>query len=70
MDANRSCNTGVQPDLDSIHNSVMAFISHPHASPRHCYFVTRVGCGLAGYHDADIAPLFATNPANCSLPYS
>jgi hypothetical protein len=23
------------------------------------FFVTRVGCGLAGYNDADIAPMFA-----------
>lgn len=30
--------------------------------------VTRIGCGLAGYRDADIAPLFACAPANCHLP--
>lgn len=27
--------------------------------------VTRVGCGLAGYKDIDIAPLFLYPPANC-----
>lgn len=32
------------------------------------FFVTRVGCGLAGHRDADIAPLFAGAPINCSLP--
>lgn len=30
--------------------------------------VTRIGCGLAGYTDADIAPFFARAPANCLLP--
>lgn len=33
------------------------------------FFVTRVGCGLAGYTDAQIAPLFKyCNPQNCSMP--
>jgi hypothetical protein len=30
--------------------------------------VTRIGCGLAGYKDKDIAPLFAGAPTNCYLP--
>lgn len=30
--------------------------------------VTRVGCGLAGYTDRDIAPLFCGAPYNCILP--
>lgn len=32
------------------------------------FFVTRIGCGLAGYSDRDIAPLFKYAPANCELP--
>lgn len=32
------------------------------------FFVTRVGCGLAGYKDADIAPLFRGCGENCSFP--
>jgi hypothetical protein len=32
------------------------------------YFVTRIGCGLAGYKDEDIAPLFANSPENCNFP--
>ena len=27
--------------------------------------VTRIGCGLAGYKDADIAPMFLHAPNNC-----
>jgi hypothetical protein len=30
--------------------------------------VTRVGCGLAGYEDDDIAPMFHNVPDNCILP--
>lgn len=32
------------------------------------FTVTRIGCGLAGYTDAQIAPMFAAAPANCLLP--
>lgn len=30
--------------------------------------VTRIGCGLAGYKDKDIAPMFERCPDNCNLP--
>lgn len=32
------------------------------------FFITRIGCGLAGYNDVDIAPMFKDAPANCTLP--
>jgi hypothetical protein len=32
------------------------------------FFVTRLGCGLAGYRDEDIAPLFHDMPKNVLLP--
>lgn len=32
------------------------------------FFVTRVGCGLAGYKDSQIAPLFKGCSTNCSFP--
>lgn len=32
------------------------------------FFVTRVGCGLAGYRDEDMAPLFKDMPDNVWLP--
>ena len=38
----------------------IAHIQHPG------FFVTRVGCGLAGYRDEEIAPLFR-NAKNCSF---
>ena len=33
------------------------------------FFVTRIGCGLAGWSDHEIGPLFADAPPNCELPY-
>jgi hypothetical protein len=32
------------------------------------FFVTAIGCGLAGYKHDQIAPLFRSAPHNCSLP--
>jgi len=32
------------------------------------FFVTRIGCGLAGYTDNQIAPMFREAPLNCELP--
>lgn len=32
------------------------------------FAVTRIGCGLAGYTDAQIAPMFENAPDNCILP--
>lgn len=32
------------------------------------FFVTRIGCGLAGYQDHEISPLFRFAPPNCELP--
>lgn len=34
----------------------------------HKFFITRIGCGLAGYKDSQIAPLFANSPDNCYFP--
>lgn len=31
------------------------------------FFVTRIGCGLAGYDDSVIAPMFKGSPENCSF---
>lgn len=37
-------------------------------NPNLIFFVTRIGCGLAGYTDKQIAPLFKDTPRNCVLP--
>lgn len=54
--------------LADIRASVDRFLAHALANPAATFMVTRVGCGLAGYQDHDIAPMFAGAPANCELP--
>ena len=54
--------------LPQIEQSIADFILYARLHPEKHFFVTRVGCGLAGYKDEQIGPLFADAPANCSLP--
>ena len=55
--------------LDDIESFIWRFLEYARANLNtQKFFVTRVGCGLAGYEDKDIAPMFADAPANCSLP--
>lgn len=54
--------------LDEIHKYVGMFISFAEEHPTLAFQVTRIGCGLAGYTDKDIAPMFRTAPDNCELP--
>jgi len=44
---------------------IWAFLCHARAHPKQDFQVTRIGCGLAGFYDAEIAPLFALAPDNC-----
>lgn len=54
--------------LKDIKPYVDIFIAHAKDNPNTKFFVTRIGCGLAGYTDADIAPMFRGSPDNCILP--
>lgn len=54
--------------LDEIRASVEAFMTYARANPGLEFQVTRVGCGLAGYQDGQIGPMFASAPENCRLP--
>jgi hypothetical protein len=47
---------------------VSKFLEYARTSPGLTFVVTRIGCGLAGYKDKDIAPLFAGAPKNVMLP--
>lgn len=47
---------------------VRTFITYAATHPQVMFDVTRIGCGLAGYSDEEIAPLFAQAPSNCVLP--
>lgn len=44
------------------------FVQYARAHPALTFNVTRIGCGLAGYTDVQIGPLFAGAPDNCQLP--
>lgn len=50
-----------------IKEHVAQFLDYACTHPEFDFFVTRVGCELAGYRDEEIAPLFASAPANCSF---
>jgi hypothetical protein len=52
--------------LDEIKPYVDDFIKFTQSYPEYGYFVTRVGCGLAGYRDEQIAPMFK-GAQNCSF---
>lgn len=54
--------------LDHIRDGVNYFIEYAKEHPELKFFVTRVGCGLAGYDDHQIAPMFQGAPSNCDFP--
>lgn len=54
--------------LDIIAEHVDEFIAFAKAHPELTFDVTRIGCGLAGYQDYQIAPMFQGAPNNCNLP--
>lgn len=54
--------------LSQIALYVKRFIFYAGMHPELQFNVTRIGCGLAGYKDEDIAPMFANVPSNVILP--
>lgn len=54
--------------LETIQGYVNEFLHYARNHPELDFQVTRIGCGLAGYTDAQIAPMFANAPSNCHLP--
>lgn len=56
-----------QLPLDDIRRDVQVFLQYAREWPEHTFLVARIGCGLAGYTDAEIAPMFAGAPDNCEF---
>lgn len=54
--------------LDRIQGFVRDFKVYALHHPELEFNVTRIGCGLAGYTDNDIAPMFKDSPSNVLLP--
>ena len=53
--------------LEAIQLHINNFLKFAYDHPELQFFVTRIGCGLAGYKDYQIAPLFINAPENCSF---
>lgn len=54
--------------LSDIEIHVRTFLDYAREHPELGFYVTRIGCGLAGYTEDQIAPLFRGAPDNCTLP--
>ena len=54
--------------LTSIKLHVNCFTDYAKEHPELTFNVTRIGCGLAGYTDDQISPMFKDAPINCNLP--
>ena len=62
----------MQGGVDTIKPYVDEFISFAKSHPEFFFYVTRIGCGIAGFTDGEIAPLFAEamDAVNICLPES
>lgn len=62
----------MQGGVETIKPYVDEFIRFAKQNPRKIFLVTRIGCGIAGFADEDIAPLFASavDVENIILPHS
>lgn len=54
--------------LDKIETYVNNFLDFAKNNPQYIFLVTRIGCGLAGYKDEDIKPMFKNISSNVELP--
>lgn len=60
---------GLPLPLEAIQKHVEKFLEAASYYPTNLqYQVTRIGCGLAGYEDHQIAPMFCAAPDNVWLP--
>ena len=62
----------MQGGVETIKPYVDDFILFAAQHPELTFYVTRIGCGIAGFRDEEIAPLFkeALNMNNVVLPMS
>lgn len=54
--------------LHVICQKIDKFIEYANRNKEKTFWVTRIGCGLAGYTDEQIAPLFINSSNNCIMP--
>lgn len=53
--------------IERVQAYIGGFIAYAKGHPKVKFKVTRIGCGLAGFRDDVIAPLFADAPSNCTF---
>ena len=53
--------------IDTINIYVKEFLKFAKENSHLQFDIVRIGCGLAGYTDAQIAPLFRGLPSNCKV---
>ncbi|MBQ7448999.1 MAG: hypothetical protein IJS73_04235 [Paludibacteraceae bacterium] len=60
----------MQGGIDTIRPYVDDFITYANQHPEKLFLVTRIGCGIAGFTDEQIAPLFksAVEMDNVAIP--
>lgn len=51
--------------LNEITQDALEFLEYARQHSELSFFVTRIGCGYAGYSNPDIAPMFRGAPENC-----
>lgn len=56
--------------LEVLAAEARTFIDYAAAHPELRFLLTPVGCGIAGYDPAQVAPLFAGMPENVTVPAS
>lgn len=54
--------------FETIEHEVARFLEFAGEHPQLRFLVTKIGCGIAGYTPARIAPLFRSVPGNVVLP--
>lgn len=54
--------------LSYINKGIEDFLRYAKTHSEDTFIVTRVGCGLAGYKDAEVSIFFQSSPENCILP--
>lgn len=54
--------------ITEVFYAIRLFVAYARTAKNFTFFVTRVGCGLAGFTDEEIAPSFFNAPDNCILP--
>ncbi len=53
--------------IEKVGSYVRDFIEHARLHPENRYLLSKIGCGLAGFSEAEISPLFSDSPSNVFL---